>query len=343
MISHKLRNFESQSTVNDVDHQKCTHYEPPPGLPRSSDERDEGVWVERVAAGRFQISAAQLNRRFGEVQAQVEEAPVVVTHHGRPRMVLLSAAAYEAAVAAEGTGENPAALRRKLDVLLDAIQEGYISVDRDRVVRTVNRVAESYLGRARDQLVGKPWSDVFVMASDQLEGFVRRALEGGEVVRTEMDSALHPGQRLSVTAFPLPLPAGGASILFTNVTEQMRLETSLARSSARLNALLDALTDKVAFTLDRDATITSWSAGARLALGFGADIVGRSLETIISQDDATRAAMWSSIATASRDGECPLTLTIGGRDGPTDANGRVLRLDGASDEFLADLTVAERI
>lgn len=111
-----------------------------------------------------------------------------------------------------------------------------------------------------------------------------------------------------------------------------------------LNACLDVLTDEVAFTLDRDATITIGSPGARLAFGFAKDaVVGRSLETIISRNAATRAAMWLSIAAASRDSKSSLTLTIGGSNGTISAVGRVLRLEGASDEFLADLTIAEQI
>ena len=114
-----------------------------------------------------------------------------------------------------------AAQQRKLQIVLDHISEGYMSLDCDWGYRTVNRVAELFLGHAREDLTGKVWTEAFPAARNSAaETQLRRVMDHGVPVRFEWASVIHPDRRLEVQAFPLPLPEGGLGIVFGNLGDR---------------------------------------------------------------------------------------------------------------------------
>ena len=163
------------------------------------------------------VTAGELNRNFGEIQARARHGPVVVTHHGRPRVAIVSIEDYEKLKAAKAPPDGT--YRRKLSIVLDCIQECYVSLDRDWTIVSVNRMAELFIGMSRDELVGLDWRTAFPNTRGSVaEDHLRRVFAHGEVVAFETTSLTHPPRTVAIRMFPLPLPGGGAGILFSTVS-----------------------------------------------------------------------------------------------------------------------------
>src|SRR5882757_3896933 len=107
------------------------------------------------------VTAAEITRNFGMWQDRANQAPVVVTHHGRTRCVLLSADAYEAMSSHSGRAMEPgeqAAIEHTL--LVERIDEGFLTLDPVLNLRQVNTLAVMMLGRSREMLEGLSLADV---------------------------------------------------------------------------------------------------------------------------------------------------------------------------------------
>ena len=74
------------------------------------------------------VPAAELTRNFGLWQDRSAHGPVFVTHHGRPRVVLMSISTFE------GLGKvppTPSAIGMDpvTGLLLDRLDEGFVAFD----------------------------------------------------------------------------------------------------------------------------------------------------------------------------------------------------------------------
>jgi prevent-host-death family protein len=228
------------------------------------------------------VTSAELNRNFGAVQERATRQPVIVTHHGRPRLALLSAAHFEALRARAKDDDGVA--RRKLGLIINSIREGYLSVDAELRIVTVNRVAEILLGRTRDELAGTAWDVSFPEAEwMNLADQVRRVIEHGKVLTLEVQLRLHGQRTVEVQAFPLPAPHGGAGILFFNVSETRRNEQLALEAEAKIRSLLSLLDHHAVVGVTPDRRIASWNSGAKAIFGWrDQEIVGEPLARIIS-------------------------------------------------------------
>lgn len=250
------------------------------------------------------ISAAELNRRFGEAQEHAEAGPVVITHHGKPRHVLLAIQEYEALCDSRvPSGSDAEPLRRKLMLILDNISEGYVSIGNDWRVVTVNRAAEFFLGRVREDLSGKSWAECFPDAQNSaITNMVRRAMDGGESTKMNVRPVSFPMRRVAATVFPLTLPEGGVGILMDNVTERHRLEDRLRHAESDLRHLMRGIEDRIIFLQASDGSVVEWGRGAEVLLGWTAsDICGRSVGEICSAIEAeSDARMFEFITKVGR-------------------------------------------
>ncbi|MEQ7873162.1 PAS domain-containing protein [Sphingomonas sp. ASV193] len=232
----------------------------------------------------FDVSSADLNRRFGEIRRRVLEAPVGITYHGRRALIIASLAHYEELVQAP-SAETASVWKRKLQIVLDHVREGYLSIDADFRVQTANRMAELFIGRTRDEIVGKPILEAVPTIRDQMPT-LRSVLETGEIARYEGNSATHPDRRVAVTMIPLPSPMGGVGILFDNVTEQARMQASLSEKEAALKTLLDFCGDRVIFSVDSRERIDQWGRGAEALLGWeAAEVKGGPASLVFGASD----------------------------------------------------------
>lgn len=163
-------------------------------------------------APRF-VSAAEITRNFGMWQDRAGQGPLVVTHHGRPRCVLLSAESYRAITeegddgARRGDGARDAIEHA---LLAERLEAGLIELDGSLGITRANSMAALLLGRPADMLAGRALADVApTLASGLPAARLRRTVRDGEEAR--FDCPVADGTALSVHAFPWP--AGAALLL----------------------------------------------------------------------------------------------------------------------------------
>ena len=251
--------------------------------------------------GDHRVTSAELNRNFGAVQERATRQPVIVTHHGRPRLALLSASHFDALRTRASDDDGVA--RRKLGLIIDSIREGYVSVDTELRIVTVNRVAEILLGRTREELMGIAWDLSFPEPQWlRLANQLRRVIEHGQVLTLEVQLKLHAERTVEVQAFPLPAPQGGAGILFFNVSETRRNEQLALEAEAKIRALLTLLDHHAVVGVTPDRRIATWNAGAKAIFGWREqEIVGEPLPRIIS-DPTT--GIFRQMPSLREDGAC---------------------------------------
>lgn len=155
--------------------------------------------LERQAP-RF-VSAAEITRNFGMWQDRTAQGPLIVTHHGRPRCVLLSASAWQQMASIEPVTDDERALIEH-DLLAERIDSGFVALDGDLMIRGANALGAMMLGHARETLAGISFIEAMpVLADGPVGGQLRRTLRTGEDGRL---TAPHGGGKLRIHIFPWP-------------------------------------------------------------------------------------------------------------------------------------------
>lgn len=173
------------------------------------------------------VTAGEISRNFGQWQDRALEAPVVVTHHGRPRVMLVASEHYQPVAP---TPVTPDASVARLGALLNRVSEAFLAMDADLKIVAVNPVFEAYVGRAASEIIGRSWAEVF----PELDGSVlhenyRRVLRTGEVAEFEVTSMLFPGRFVTMKVFPY---GGGVAALFQNRTLERERERAVEEAAA---------------------------------------------------------------------------------------------------------------
>ena len=189
------------------------------------------------------VPTAELTRNFGRWQDRTSHGPVFVTHHGRPRVVLLSVEDY-ARIAATTPDASKTATDAASSLLIDRLDDGFIAFDEDETICRVNTAAALHFRRQPEDLVGVPLDRLRELpGSPVVIGYARRALLAGEVATVDAPSTRCPGEIIRVHVFPFP---GGGACLFRNVMPQRRAaevaagQTALAEALDRHGAILHA-------------------------------------------------------------------------------------------------------
>lgn len=186
------------------------------------------------------VTAGEISRNFGQWQDVALSGPVIVTHHGRPRVVMISAEHYAAAGLAEGPAgfDNDSALQTAetaRSAILGHMNEAFVALDPDLRIIAVNAVFEDLKGASAAQLVGLAWTEVFSAPVQALIGEqFRRVLRTGETLEFESESTVQSGRCFGVRVFPYP---GGVAAVFVNRTEERDLRARLDRAAALETAL----------------------------------------------------------------------------------------------------------
>lgn len=176
----------------------------------------------------FYVTAAEITRNFGMWQDRTGQAPVIVTHHGRSRCILLSAVAY-----ADLT-RNPAPVDREteqpftMEVLMEEIDVAFLATDANLNIVDANTNATISLATGRNQLSGQPLA---TLCPDLVEGLagirLKRVLRTGE--RQRIRHAIR-GRIADIHIVPSP---GGLAIAWRSAEE----DEALQRSSMERDAL----------------------------------------------------------------------------------------------------------
>jgi two-component system, chemotaxis family, CheB/CheR fusion protein len=131
----------------------------------------------------------------------------------------------------DATGEQR--LADQYAQLLESIRDGFIAVDREWRIVYVNRAAELLVLLRRDRAVGADLWDLLPAEPAYLREAVRATMRDREPRLLE---ALYPeGRVFRGRCFDVrlhPLPDGGVSLLFEDVTERLAKERELARLAA---------------------------------------------------------------------------------------------------------------
>lgn len=193
-------------------------------------------------AGAFETTAAEISRNFGHWQDRALQAPVTVTHHGRPRVVMISVAEFErlaadhgAPFAGGGVGEMAREAEGALGALMDGLAEGFIALDANLRITAVNVVVEAFLDSPASDLIGRDVATIGDPArADVFVDRYRWVLRTGESATFESTTHIRQGRVLRVRAFPF---RNGVGVVFTNLTELAALRDEQASWSAAQRAL----------------------------------------------------------------------------------------------------------
>jgi PAS domain S-box-containing protein len=226
-------------------------------------------------------TAAEITRNFGHWQSRALQGPVFVTHHGKPRVVMVSADHYAIWKNDPAPHENGGgiAFETRFGAVLDHTAEAFLSLDADLRIECVNGVAERYFGAPRTRLVGQEMLSLY----PTLEGSlfldrIRAVIRSGVADRVEGRSVIFCDRHVSTKIFPFP---GGVGLLFSNVTEELAQAEELLAAKSYFKAL-DQSKRSAVIKLNLRGAISSHSRNFCSIIGLSnSELIGIRLDDLI--------------------------------------------------------------
>ncbi len=174
----------------------------------------------------IRVTAAEITRNFGMWQDRATLTPVIVTHHGRARCVLLSAGRYEQL--ASGGLDAPARQDNLLmQVLAERIDLAFVVIDTHFCICEANTAAAILLGNQREVLIGRTLPEVWLDIRDSIaEAQIKRSMLTGEATQARLRL---PGKAAIINAFPWP---DGLGLLIRVINGGEDMERSIAEAGA---------------------------------------------------------------------------------------------------------------
>ncbi|MBP6876983.1 MAG: PAS domain-containing protein [Phenylobacterium sp.] len=217
------------------------------------------------------VTAGEISRNFGQWQDRALGGPVIVTHHGRPRVVLVSADYYSASKEDHSfhpREDNEPSFETSQHAILDHVTEAFMAVNAQLHITAVNHVFEALVGHSASQLVGRFWEDLFPATARSLMGEqLKRALRTGETLEFEAPGDAPGVRRYGFRAFPYP---GGVALLIQNRTAEREMQAQLNEARA-LDAALSMLPQVMVLRLNVRGVLTTIDPGFAKLLGFSGD------------------------------------------------------------------------
>ncbi|MGR3780741.1 MAG: PAS domain-containing protein [Albimonas sp.] len=253
------------------------------------------------------ITAAEATRNFGRLQEEVVAGPITLTHHGRARMILLSPEQYDALAGGDAPGHGPRV--DGISFALDEMEEGFVALDAEGRFATVNRVAEFYFGRTREDLIGRDWVEALpVIGRSGMVEIIESVRAQGRPRRLSWDSVIRDGRRLELNIFPIPNARGWIGVVFSNISEVEQLGRDKAMAQAALDVLLAAQPGAALAVLDAAGQVIDWRGAAAELLGWSeSEIVGEPIERTVPEDAVEQGRLWAHLAEARRKGAAAAT------------------------------------
>ncbi|HEY0270030.1 MAG TPA: PAS domain-containing protein [Sphingomonas sp.] len=224
--------------------------------------------MQQEQAPRF-VSAAEITRNFGLWQDRAAQGPLLVTHHGRPRCVLLTMDQYQAMAAAAPlpAAGNEQAARREIEhgLLAERIEGGFVALDAHFRIAAVTSLGALLLGQPAARLQGQALADVLTaFESGPAAAGLRRVQRTGEEARFDLPVGIAGEERLEVRAFPWP---AGVAMILRRVADRDDGDRSLSEAAA-LAAARGAHGRSGVARLTVRATIASAEPGFAALAGF---------------------------------------------------------------------------
>jgi PAS domain S-box-containing protein len=130
------------------------------------------------------------------------------------------------------------AARRRADMVLESITDGFASLDREWRFRYVNARAAEMAGATREALLGREfWELVPGAAETPLMTAMRRVMRDRTTEELESYSEVWGARWLDARVYPAE--DGGISLFFRDITDGRRAREALHESESRLAAALD--------------------------------------------------------------------------------------------------------
>lgn len=182
-------------------------------------------------APRF-VSAAEITRNFGMWQDRAGQGPLIVTHHGRPRCVLVSADTWRGITEHHGPPTAPSRAAIEHDLLAERIDLAFLALDRSLTIQSANALAAMMIGRSRDDLTALPLADALPgWGEGPVAAQLRHTLRTGEQAQLLVP---HADGRLRVHIFPWP---DGVAFTLRMAREEQETDRLSAHSVARDTAI----------------------------------------------------------------------------------------------------------
>ena len=288
------------------------------------------------------VTAGEISRNFGQWQDRALGGPVIVTHHGRPRVVLVSAdyySAFNGGASLHSSEDNAPSYETSQHAILDHVTEAFMALNAQLHITEVNHVLEALVGHSASQLVGRFWEDLFPPTARSLMGEqLKRALRTGETLEFEAPGDAPGVRRYAFRAFPYP---GGVAVLIQNRTAEREMQAQLNEARA-LDAALSMLPQVMVLRLNVRGVLTTIDAGFAKMLGFSADelISCRLPDIARPRDRAELTAALEAILQGGQPSQIATTLLV--KDGgelPVRIGLATVVRDLAPDGLIAAVTV----
>lgn len=176
-----------------------------------------------------------------------------------------------------------------LEVILDAIHEGMVAIDRQGIVIQINPAAAEMLGTNKEQALGRPVGHV--IPSSQLP----RVLETGEAEINRQQALAD--KTVLTTRIPVRDSSGaliGAVAVFRNISEVRMLAeevTNLKEIQSLLEAIFDATQDAISVVNTEGLGIMINPAYKRITGYSEADVIGKPATVDIAQGESAHLAV----------------------------------------------------
>jgi PAS domain S-box-containing protein len=200
--------------------------------------------------------------------------------------------------------------RQETRAILEGISDGFFALDRERRFVYVNREAERFWGKPREELVGKDIREVFPRAVGS-EGYraIERAAKGGVPTEFEAASSVVAGAWVAGRVYP---SAEGLSVYFRDDSQRKRAEEALKEREEFVRQLLRNFPNGSVNVFDRDLRYLLAEGRGLAEEGLSPEmLVGKTLDELFPKESADLVRPYYRRAFGGEDVE--FELPLGGR------------------------------
>jgi PAS domain S-box-containing protein/TyrR family helix-turn-helix protein len=176
----------------------------------------------------------------------------------------------------------------ELNMLIDSVYNGIVSIDENKLVRVFNKSAEQIFGMDRNNIIGKPYEEVFP------DGPLAEILHSGSIENNRKfeykDKTLLSNRTPVIDKKKRIKGAVGVVQDITNMENMNRIINDAFQSNEHLNSILKKSLDSL-FITDAEGRILSVNEAYTKITGINAeDILGKTLYELVEKGLYKRAA-----------------------------------------------------
>lgn len=176
--------------------------------------------------------------------------------------------------------EELSAEKEQSEITLNSIGDAVVTTDTRGIIQRVNPVASNLLGWSKEELIGRPLSDVFLIhnahTGQPVGDPVKKVMETGEIVGLANNTMLigRDGSQylISDSAAPIRNESGqlqGVVLVFSDVTEEYGLISELRKSEQKHRRLIEHLgSEFFMFLQNVDGELDYVSPSIRECMGY---------------------------------------------------------------------------